>query len=112
VSDEGPTIDIRMQISPEQADDFLFRAAHDPEFRARVEADPAGVLREYGVEISDETAPHLAQLPGPEDIENLRKQMGAVDEYAEAGAGHPQRIWFVLFTWFANIPKPGGDAAD
>ena len=89
MSDGGPTIDIKMRISREQADDFLYRVAHDPEFRAQVEADPAAVLRDYGVEISGETVPHLAQLPDPEDIEALRKQLGAPGEYAEAAAAHP-----------------------
>jgi hypothetical protein len=111
VSDEGPKIDIKIQISREQAEDFLYRAAHDPEFRAKVEADPAGVLRGYGVEISPETVPHLAQLPDPEDIEALRSQIAAPGEYAEAAA-RPGVPWFMAFVWFMHLPRSGGDAAD
>ncbi len=111
MSDESPIIDLRMQISAEQADDFLYRATHDPDFRARVEADPAGVLGEYGIDVAPETVPHLAQLPAPEDIQSLRSQLGSGDEHAPVGSARPGSPWFVAMIWFASIPKPGGDAA-
>ncbi len=110
---EVPRIEIRLAISRDQAEDFLYRATHDPEFRARVEADPGGVLREYGVEVSDELLPHLAQLPDPEDIESLRKQLQAPGEYEPAGAARVAWFtWFMVITWFVNVPGPGGRAAD
>lgn len=108
MSEQGPAIDVRMQTTREQAEDFLYRVAHDPDFRSRVEAEPAAVLQEYGVEVSDTTAPHLVQLPAPEDIDALRQRLAGPGEYAEAGSSG--MAWFIVLAWFFTVPKPGGDA--
>lgn len=108
MSEQGPAIDLRMQTTPEQADDFLFRVARDPEFRSRVESDPAAALREYGVEVSETTAPHLVQLPAPEDIDELRQRLSGAGEYAETGS--VGAAWFIVLAWFFTVPTPGGDA--
>jgi putative modified peptide len=106
---EGTPIDLRMQITREQAEEFLDRIVNDPDFRSYVEKDPVTALREYDVEISPDAVPHLAQLPAPEDIDRLRANLAAGDEYSDVGAVRGM-AWFIALSWFVSVPKPGDDA--
>ena len=47
---------------------FLHRAAHDPQFRAALEADPQTALAEYGLSVDPEQIPSEVTLPNAENI--------------------------------------------
>ncbi len=47
---------------------FLNRAAHDPEFRAALEADPEAVCADYGLSVGSDGIPSIVALPSPESI--------------------------------------------
>lgn len=47
---------------------FLSRAAHDPQFRAALEADPETTLADYGLSADLNDVPSVVALPSPENI--------------------------------------------
>ena len=47
---------------------FLRRAAHDPRFRASLEADAQAALADYGLSVDPEQIPTRVTIPSPESI--------------------------------------------
>ncbi len=47
---------------------FLHRAAHDPEFRAALEANPRAALTDCGLSAGTEQIPSMVTLPSAESI--------------------------------------------
>ncbi len=47
---------------------FLTRVAHDPEFRAALEADPRAALASFGLSVGSEDIPSTVTLPSAENI--------------------------------------------
>ena len=90
-------LEIRISMSPEQSLEFLMRLAHDDEFRARLEEDAGGLLREYGIEVPPEAVPATVEAPPKDDVE---KTLRDLEEWDKLGRTAPQpHVYKVL--WLA-----------
>jgi len=78
---EFDEITITLRITEDQAHELLKRLASDDDFRRQLEADPARVLVDYGIEISPaEAIPPSAQLASKEEIGILLAAMMQEDD--------------------------------
>ena len=111
---EFDEITITLRISEDQAHDLLQRLAKDDDFRRQLEADPAGVLADFGIEISPPDAiPPTAQLASKEEIAVLLTAM-AEDDDPFGRVAHGTWRYHVLGKVFAfgALPMIGrGDAS-
>ena len=82
----GP-VEIRISITPEQSLDFLQRLADDDDFRARLEEDAGGLLREYGIYVPPEAVPERVEAPPKEEVEQTLRE---VEEWDKLGRTAPQ----------------------
>jgi hypothetical protein len=73
VSAEGT---ITVAISRDEAYDFFKQLAEDDTARARLEADPATELANWGITVSPGLLPAEAKLASKEDIEELLVLLG------------------------------------
>ncbi|RMH15660.1 MAG: hypothetical protein D6696_20045 [Acidobacteria bacterium] len=56
-------------ISPDGNLAFLYRAAHDDVFRHELEANPAAVLANHGIQVDAETLPERITLPSKQELQ-------------------------------------------
>jgi hypothetical protein len=96
MKDTGP-MEIRISISPEQTLEFLERLAYDDEFRARLEEDAGGLLREYGIEVPPEAVPATVEAPPKDDVERALRD---VEDWDKLGRTAPQPHVYKLM-WLA-----------
>lgn len=66
-----PPSEIRLNITRARARGLINRLVHEPNFRARFEADTLAVLSEHGIEVSPESLPYQVRLPEPAAIEEF-----------------------------------------
>jgi putative modified peptide len=109
--EERQRIEILMEITPQDALDFLNKLATDDEFRARLKEDPRSVLVEYRIEINDAGVPTNAELPPKEDVQHLLDQIGELDEYGRASFVPLGYGWMVIVLGFA-MPLVAGDSPE
>ena len=69
---------------------FLSRAAHDPEFRAALEAKPEAIFADYGLDIGSSEIPSMVALPSAESILDILIDV----EEDEDGFGKDQISWY------------------
>jgi hypothetical protein len=67
---------INVAISRDEAFEFLKQLTEDDDLRAKVQADPGGVLADRGIEISRELLPEQARLASKEQIGELLVLLG------------------------------------
>ena len=90
-------LEIRISMSPVQTLEFLQRLAYDDEFRARLEEDAGGLLREYGIEVPPEGVPATVEAPPKGDVE---KTLRDVEEWDKLGRTAPQPHAYAVL-WLA-----------
>jgi hypothetical protein len=78
------TFTVTTTITASQAREFLNRAAHDDDFRDRLENSPADPLSEYGVELTADVDVESCLVPSKHYCEQLLARVDEIDEYAEA----------------------------
>lgn len=66
-----PPYEVRVSLTRQEAHDLIIRLADDSELRARFEADPYTMLREYGIDASPGTLPDQVTLPDPDAIHDF-----------------------------------------
>jgi putative modified peptide len=72
---------ITMTTTPEQGEELLNLLADDDGFRAALVADPAGVLANYGIEITPtEAIPPDTELATKNEFQDLRDKMRKGDD--------------------------------
>src|SRR5436190_808086 len=98
-------IEIFLEITQEEARDFLTKLAYDDDFRDRLQKDPRSVLVEYRIEINDEGLPMNAELPPKDHVQQLLQR---TDEYGAAAAMPLGYGWMVIVLGFA-MPLVAGD---
>ena len=65
----GGEMRLRLDMTSEQVEDFVYRLAEDDEFRSQLTADPVGVLGQYGIEVSPELLDVAGvDLPAKEEV--------------------------------------------
>ncbi len=73
---------------------FLRRAAHDPRFRASLEADAQAALAEYGLSVDPEQIPTRVTIPSAESMLDILIDV----EDDRSGNRHPtDKFWMPLF---------------
>jgi putative modified peptide len=109
---ERRNIEIRMNITDEEARELLRRLAEDDEFRGRVEQDAKAALLDYGIDLSDDAGAALRQLPPKDEILRFLKQIGERDVYGEGE--HPSLGfgWWILSLGFAMPLVPADEEPD
>jgi len=109
---ERRNIEIRMNITGDEARELLRRLAEDDEFRGKVEQDPKAALLHYGIDLSDDAGAAFRQLPPKEEIQRFLKQVGGRDEYGEGE--HPSLGfgWLILSLGFAMPLVPADEEPD
>ncbi len=73
---------------------FLHRAAHDPQFRAALEANPQAALAEFGMNVDPEQIPSQVTIPSAERILDM-----LIDVEEDKSSRAPD----TLFPWLALI---------
>lgn len=63
---------IKGNLAPAQLDALLDRLSHDDAFREKVLGDPAGALKEYGLEVDPAALPKARTLPSKADLKQSR----------------------------------------
>jgi hypothetical protein len=102
---------IDVKISRERAREFLARLATDPDFKAQVEADPNGALRELNITFDPELFPEgSVKLPPNKEIEHILYAGDSVWPESASPFG-----WLIVFV-FGAMPvtegrPPSGDGA-
>jgi hypothetical protein len=117
VSEQGPSkdaIEIRLELSDEQALEFLERLASDDEFRGRYEREPRAVLEEYGITISGVTFPEVASAPSKDALRTVQEEIHRLHDTGDAasrfwawGPAYLVMIRFIRF-WATRFRAPGG----
>jgi hypothetical protein len=92
--------EIRLDITLRESHDFVKRLARDEAFRTALQERPQETLREYHIELPEESIPSQIELPSPKDVETLLAEMVELDEY-----GTTMRIWFPLGPLFNKIKE-------
>jgi hypothetical protein len=97
-----PQINVRMQISPAKAIEFLTLLARDDGFRKRVATETESVLEEYGIQIeSSERLMFSTSIPPKHAIEEALVNYKAANEFGPDPAPDqdpPLGFWpFFLF---------------
>lgn len=64
---------------------ILGRLSRDNDFREHFLGDPAGALKEYGVEVDPERVPAVRKLPSKDRIVEMHKQVGTESEVDKVG---------------------------
>jgi putative modified peptide len=72
---DSQQVSVNHLSTPAQGFELLSRLSQDDEFRAEVEADPATVLRLYGIDLTGAVPPG-ARLATKEQIRELLDEMG------------------------------------
>jgi hypothetical protein len=107
--DEARPIEIRISISPDQCLEFLQGLARDDDFRARFVEDAAGLLGEYGIEVSPDGIPDRVELPPKEEVEEF---LAEVEEQDKLGKTTPQAHGYaVLYKALGAMPFVAADEA-
>lgn len=96
---------IQISITPSQADELLSKLAEDDEFRQQLEADPQGVLAQYGIVVSEEALEGETLLPSKEEVQEALSQMSATELHPEVGQA-PIFRRFVTLMIFARFREP------
>ncbi len=67
----APTPWTKVRVTGAQADEFARKLASDDAFRAKLQSDPVGALRDLGIELPRGTTidPEKVTLPSKEDAE-------------------------------------------
>jgi hypothetical protein len=116
VSEQRPSrdaIEIRLELSDEQASEFLERLAQDDEFRSRYEREPRAVLEEYGITMSGVEFPEAASAPSKDAIRIVQEEIRRLQDTGEAsrfwawGPAYLVMIRFIRF-WATRFRAPGG----
>lgn len=61
-------IEIRCDMTPAAARDFLRRLVREEDFRGQLETDPGSVLAEFGIEVSVTAFSQWARMPSLDEI--------------------------------------------
>jgi len=113
--EDRQTTQITVSATREEAYDFVQRLARDDDFRARLEADPRGILAERGIEFTlPEGDPELENvvLPPKEEVERLLEELGEPDESGMVNREALGRGCYVmLFKWGFAMPFIAPDGA-
>lgn len=96
---------IQISITPSQADELLSKLAEDDEFRQQLEADPQGVLAQYGIVVPEEALEGETLLPSKEEVQEALSQMSATELHPEVGQA-PIFRRFVTLMIFARFREP------
>jgi putative modified peptide len=64
---------IKGNLSPQQLDALLDRLSHDDAFREHLLGDPAGALKEYGLQVDAAALPKSRKLPSKDELKQNRK---------------------------------------
>ena len=82
-----------MATSKEKYREIFKRLASDKEFRERMEKDPSGVLKDYGIECDRGAYESMGELPSSDE---LNKRMGEIvdniNNYDGAATMHVQKF--------------------
>ena len=107
---ESHPIEIRISMSPEQSLEFLQRLAYDDDFRARLEEDAGGLLREYGIDVPPEGVPATVEAPSKDDVE---KTLRDIEEWDKLGrtAPHPHGYAVLYMALGHAMPLVAADEA-
>lgn len=77
---------IKGKVAPETVDKILERLSSDQDFREQFIGDPAGALKQFGVEVDPDKVPAVRKLPPKEQFARIRQQAaGATDPVGEVG---------------------------
>ena len=98
---ESLSIEITTTLTADQARDFVYRAAHDDDFRERLAEEPQEVLDEYGIEISGIPLPSACQPPPKHLCEKLLARLDEINEYADAEYAPVALTWIVMTIGYA-----------
>lgn len=79
-----PDDDKRIDLNEEEAQAFMTKLAHDDDFRAALEKDPAKALEGEGISVPEEELPKEVKLPSKEEVQ------GRFKDYVERA----QRVQF------------------
>jgi hypothetical protein len=103
----SPERTITVNISRDEAFDFLSELAEDDDLRARVEADPGAELAQRGIDISPDLLPSEAKLASKDQIRELMLILGD-DPANKFGRRKGEEAWpFHLLCWifmFGALP--------
>jgi putative modified peptide len=75
---------IKGNLSPAQLDALLDRLGKDDAFREHVLGDPAGALKEYGLEVHPDALKKPRKLPSKDE---LNKSRGSVQQKVDGNLG-------------------------
>jgi hypothetical protein len=109
--EERRRVEIFMDLTPQEALDFLQKLATDDEFRDRLQGDPRSVLVDYRIEVNDAGLPVKAELPPKEQVQELLERVWDLDEYGRVAFAPLGYGWMVIVLAFA-MPLVAGDAPE
>jgi hypothetical protein len=97
-------IEIRCDLSPEDAWAFLRRVVRDEDFRTELEQDPGSALGRAGISVSEGAFPEWTRLPSQDEIRQLAAIVGPelnIDHPPDKDGGGPKPPSFGTCIWMA-----------
>jgi putative modified peptide len=98
---------LNLNITPNEAHEFLLKLSTDDNFRDRLERNPTEVLAEHHISIPSELVPGIAALPPKEVVQEALSAFTRAGELNVRGLHTPftsSRWSFVLFWWLYFTP--------
>jgi putative modified peptide len=97
---------IQISVTPSQADELLNKLAEDDDFRQQLEADPQGVLAQYGIVVPEEALQGETLLPPKEEVREALSQMAAPELHPEVGQAAIFRRFVPLMIFLRRFRLP------